>query len=253
MRFGLSVPTVGAFADARAHAELAALAERNGWDGYFLWDAVAHKWRPVLDVWVGLTAIAVGTERIAFGPMVAAVPLYRTWQLIETVTNLAELSNGRLILGAGSSDAPEDELAARGEPPLRDRARALDLALETMRTAFAERGVKVPIWIGATDPAKKRAALRRAARYDGVFPIGLDRDPAEVDRIRRYVAKRRTTPFDLAVATTALKDGGADGVVDRYTSVGATWLVGGFDWNWTLERARSAILAGPLTGGRSRE
>jgi alkanesulfonate monooxygenase SsuD/methylene tetrahydromethanopterin reductase-like flavin-dependent oxidoreductase (luciferase family) len=41
-------------------AELAERAERRGWDGFFLWDHVAHPEpvRELADAWVSLSAIA---------------------------------------------------------------------------------------------------------------------------------------------------------------------------------------------------
>ncbi len=35
MKFGLDVPTTGAYADARVLAQLATGAEATGWDGFF--------------------------------------------------------------------------------------------------------------------------------------------------------------------------------------------------------------------------
>ena len=55
--------------DARAAAELAALAEEHGWDGFFVWEAV---WG--IDAWVMLGAAAMTTERIRLGTMLTPLP-----------------------------------------------------------------------------------------------------------------------------------------------------------------------------------
>ena len=53
-------------------ADLAAHAEARGWDAIFLWDRIHYppRNRPVADVWVVLSAIAMATQSIRLGPMV---------------------------------------------------------------------------------------------------------------------------------------------------------------------------------------
>ena len=66
MKFGLDVPTTGAYADPRVLAELAADAETAGWDGFFVWDVLGTQ-EPataVIDPWIALTAIAC-TRRVS--------------------------------------------------------------------------------------------------------------------------------------------------------------------------------------------
>lgn len=40
MRFGLALPNVGRYSDIDTLIDLASLAERDGWDGIFLWDTL---------------------------------------------------------------------------------------------------------------------------------------------------------------------------------------------------------------------
>lgn len=230
MRFGVSVATVGEFADPRVQQRLAALAEKAGWDGYFVWDGVAHRYRPVLEPLVGLAAIATATERVLIGPLVSAVVFHPPRQLIASVATLARLSGGRLILGAGAGDAPESELAARGEAPLAARARELDARLAQLREGLAAEGVAVPIWVGAQDPLAHPGSMRRAGRYEGICPIAVDPSPETVAEIVRRVGGLRKptgTPFDVAVfsrfATVRREE--AEVLVTQYASAGATWLI----------------------------
>ena len=66
MKYGFVLPQ----GDARTTAETAALAERAGWDAFFVWEPV---WG--IDAWVSLTAAAMRTERIRLGTMLT--PLSR--------------------------------------------------------------------------------------------------------------------------------------------------------------------------------
>ncbi len=73
------------------------LADRHGFDAFFLGDHPA--WAP--DVWMHLAAVALSTERVRLGQMVAAVP-YRTPLVTARLqSDLDHLSGGRSILGLG--------------------------------------------------------------------------------------------------------------------------------------------------------
>ena len=90
--------------------------------------------------------------------------------------------------------------------------------------------------------------FRRAARYDGVFPIRADMQdmtPADVAGVARYVAEHRTTegPFDIVV-------GGPPGIdVDAMEEAGATWyLAGPNPEGESVEETLTWISAGPSSG-----
>ncbi len=104
MRYALNVPNFGAFADARALAELAHEAEEAGWDGFFLWDHIGGWPAPTADPWVALAAMAMTTSRIRLGPLVTPLPRRRPWKLARETATLDHLSNGRLVLGVGIGD-----------------------------------------------------------------------------------------------------------------------------------------------------
>lgn len=57
MKYGFVQP----YGDARLSAKLAALAERSGWDGFFVWEPV---WG--FDAWVCLTAAVPQLHRSGF-------------------------------------------------------------------------------------------------------------------------------------------------------------------------------------------
>ena len=106
---GMSVPTFGDFADVRALADLAATAESSGWDGFFVWDHIRWPWADdLVDAWIALTAIALATERIRLGPLVTPLPRRRPAKVAREAVTLDRLSGGRLILGVGAGDFPEE-------------------------------------------------------------------------------------------------------------------------------------------------
>jgi hypothetical protein len=92
--------------------------------------------------------------------------------------------------------------------------------------------------------------FRRAARFDGVFPIRSDREditPAEVDRVARYVETHRTGDggFDVVVG------GPVDGDVSAMEEAGATWyLVGPNRRGESIEETLAWVSAGPPSAGQ---
>jgi probable F420-dependent oxidoreductase len=256
MRYGVWVPNFGEYGDARRLAELAAEAESAGWDGFFLWD---HLWRatglepgmPVVDPWIALAAVATSTERLRIGTMVTPVPRRRPWKLAREVATLDHLSAGRALLGVGLGSPAEHEYAAFGEDPSpHARAARLDEGLAILAGLWSGEPVRfrgdvyrvddvrfrprpvqsprVPIWVAGLWPG--RAPFRRAARWDGVFPLHRGRAPApevlrEITALVRRHRDPEAGPFELVVC------GNADGAsgeaawsdLPAYRDAGATW------------------------------
>jgi alkanesulfonate monooxygenase SsuD/methylene tetrahydromethanopterin reductase-like flavin-dependent oxidoreductase (luciferase family) len=242
MRHAIHVPLFGALADPRAIADIACAAEQTGWDGLFVWDHVlspgAGEW-DIADPWITLAAAATSTERIKLGPMVTPLPRRRVIKLARETVTLDRLSGGRLILGLGTGRDVWREYSAFGDDgDPRRLARALDegpAALTelwagdtvTHRGEIVVDGVRVtpgpvqqpriPIWFGTNRTGG--APIERAARYDGIFPLGMDRDG--IARIADAVAAARGSlaGFDIAVAAPDDVD------LDRLRAAGATWAV----------------------------
>jgi len=253
MRFAINVPNFGTYSDARVAAELAREAEDAGWDGFFVWDHIlgAREWQvPIADPWVLLAAVAMQTERIRIGPMVTPLPRRRPWKLARETVTLDHLSGGRLILGVGLGFPPDAEFEQFGEESdARVRAGKLDEGLAVLvglwsgepfrfegrhyqvaETVFLPRPVqqpRIPVWVGAVCP--NRPPLRRAARWDGVFPIrmaGQDEmpppvTPADVQNMLAFIeteraaksgdraAAARNRPASVAAHPTATTTGSA--------------------------------------------
>src|SRR5262245_10839927 len=133
MRFGVYVPTAGEY-DVPTLAQLATEVEELGWDGMFVWDNILATFDGtgiLADTTVALTAIALATRRIHFGPLVTPLARRRPWKVAKEMATLDVLSGGRLILGVGYGGtwdfAPLGEL-----PPGSERSSLLDESLELL-------------------------------------------------------------------------------------------------------------------------
>ena len=102
VKFGIDLPNYGEFGDPACCWTLPSRPRRAGWDGFFLWDHCRPGRRtPVTDPWVVMSAVAVRTERIRFGPMVTPLARRRMNKLARETVALDHLSGGRLIMGVG--------------------------------------------------------------------------------------------------------------------------------------------------------
>jgi alkanesulfonate monooxygenase SsuD/methylene tetrahydromethanopterin reductase-like flavin-dependent oxidoreductase (luciferase family) len=232
-------------------AQLAARTEGRGWDGFFVWDHVAYRdpVRLVADPWITLAAIAVATERVTIGPLVTPIPRRRPHQLARETVTLDRLSAGRLVLGVGLGSARTGEFDPERfgeERDLRARARLLDDGLDRLASywegEFQPRPLqrpRIPVWVAATWPSRR--PLRRAARWDGLFPVELP-GPEELSELRREVEALREggAPFDLIVTNPAGTDPAP------WIEAGATWCLNGFGAQPTRAEVEEAIDAGPF-------
>jgi alkanesulfonate monooxygenase SsuD/methylene tetrahydromethanopterin reductase-like flavin-dependent oxidoreductase (luciferase family) len=269
MRCGLYIAPFGELSDVRALAELAAAAEASGWEGVFLWDHVmTHGDIAVANPWIALTAVALATERVRLGAMVTPLARRRPWDVAREVAVLDQLSGGRMVFGAGLAGDGRRELTAFGEErDPRARAELLDEALELIIAlwsggpvtspgpAYPVDGARVlptpaqtprpPVWLGCVWP--HRRPLRRAARYDGVFPVSHV-GPLTGDDLREmmgYVGEQRPVgagPFDLVVTNHERPDPER---AAELAGAGATWWLQGFGENPRLADVRAAAAAGP--------
>ncbi|WP_210504349.1 LLM class flavin-dependent oxidoreductase [Nocardioides xinjiangensis] len=258
-RRGLFVAPFDQLADPRVVGDLAADAEAAGWDGFFVWDHLLYGERvtDIADVWTCCAAVAMRTERLLLGPMVTPLARRRPQVLARQAASLAVLSRGRFVLGLGLGDDWVGEFSAFGdEPDPRTRARMLDEGLEVLSGLLgggrvdhqgehhAARGVTfrpapdVLIWLAGRFP--NRAPLRRAARYDGFFVIGLD-GPGDLERTVSALAEHDPAPgFDVVVDLRPEQDPGP--WLDR----GASWVltrIGPFDLD--LDEVRRVVASGP--------
>ncbi len=237
-RRGLFVAPFDALADPRVVGDLAAAAEAAGWDGFFVWDHLQYGDRvsEIADPWTCCAAIALRTERLLFGPMVTPLPRRRPQVLARQAASLAVLSGGRFVLGLGLGDDWVGEFSAfDDEPDPKVRGQMLDEGLEVLAALlagepvdhdgahYAARDVRfrpapaVPIWLAGR--FGNRAPLRRAARHDGFFVIGLQ-GPGDLDVVADAVAGHDpATGFDVVVDLQPEQD------VTPWLDRGASWVL----------------------------
>ena len=198
MKHALTLPPFGELADPLRLVEHAIAAEAAGWDAVFLWDHILR--RPgepqeIADPWVALAAVAAATTHLRIGPMVTPITRRRPIKLARESTTLDHLSGGRLTLGLGLGVDTSRELSGFDEiTDARQRGRRLDEGTELLCALwsgervdfhgehFVADGVvalprplqqpRIPLWFAARGNARK--PVRRAARYDGLYPIEVD-------------------------------------------------------------------------------
>jgi alkanesulfonate monooxygenase SsuD/methylene tetrahydromethanopterin reductase-like flavin-dependent oxidoreductase (luciferase family) len=282
MRYAINVPNFGDYADPDTFVRIARDAEAAGWDALFVWDhiLVDRDWGvPIADPWVLLAAAATVTERIRLGPMVTPLPRRRPWVVARQTVTLDHLSRGRLTMGVGLGEPPEAEFSAFGEDPSAVvRAAQLDeglavltglwsgqpfsfhgthYRLEPMR--FAPRPFQtptIPVWVAGYWP--HRAAFRRAARWQGVFPASrvteetgapmpLDELAAVLDVVRTERGAAGMEGFDVMIAGGTPADAGeALEIIAPYRDAGVTWWSEGLNgWRGSLPEMLDRLRAGP--------
>ena len=126
-----------------------------------------------------LTWAAACTQRVRLGTSVLVLPMRHPLPLAKELATLQNLSQGRLILGAGVGWM-EAEFDALGVP-FRERGRRMDEGIAMMKAVWSEDPVTLP---DALDPRQDRddahAAASRARR---------SRSGSAVRRMRRSRAR----------------------------------------------------------------
>ncbi len=269
------MPNFGSYSNVRELAELARDAEAAGWDGFFLWDHISPAASPgaeFADPWMALTAVALATERMRIGTMITPLPRRRPWVLARQVATLDRISNGRVTLGVGIGYPPEEYTMFGEDGDERVRADKLDEGLEVLTgllsgEAFRFEGehytveegsflpasvqAHVPIWVAGMWPNHR--PMRRAARWDGAFPIRSDLQPLTPDEVREivaYVRKHRDSPepFELVLSGESAGDSpfALKHPLAEYDAAGATWWLETLtDWRGTVTAMREYVRAGP--------
>jgi hypothetical protein len=253
MKYGIVSP----FGDARMAADLAAEAEKAGWDGFFVGEALWHN-----DAWVSLTAAAMRTGQIRLGSMLTPLPSINPRKLASETATLDNLSNGRVILSVGVGAV---WMGYQGFPDevtdVKTRAELLDEGIDILTLLYQGQPFdyngkhhhiqltlvepqhyppqpiqkpRIPLWVVGVWPRMK--SMRRALRCDGILPAKMDASgkfvdltPEDLAEIKAYIDANRTltTPFDFVAEglTRGLERDQAQEKVRAWADAGATWWV----------------------------
>jgi alkanesulfonate monooxygenase SsuD/methylene tetrahydromethanopterin reductase-like flavin-dependent oxidoreductase (luciferase family) len=280
MLYGLTFASFGPNSDPTVLATLAGEAERAGWDGVFLSDAIqlaGLEESETTEPWIALSAMAVATETIRLGPIVAPLPRYHPWHLARLTASLDRLSHGRLILGVGLGDVNDRVFSEFGSlADAKVRGQQLDEALAILDglsrgESFGFTGVhysfdptvfgptpvqrpRVPIWVGWQWP--NRRPLARAARWDGAVPFAMTEDGEYADmkpeamavltEELRAMRDPAAVPLEMVGYAPLLRrdDAAAEERAAQHAA-GATWLLEFVGTEWSDQELREAIAIGP--------
>jgi probable F420-dependent oxidoreductase len=243
MRVGIHLPHIGRKAGPEAIRRAAIQAEELGFaDAWTSEHIIIPKGAPYppsalfYDPVLTLTWAAAYTKRIGLGTSVLVLPMRHPLPLAKELATLQNLSEGRLILGAGVGWL-EAEFAALGVP-FRERGRRMDEGIAMMLAVWSEDHVSfpsrhipaviedmrmlpqpvkpIPIWIGGSS----EAALARAARLDGWHGSRLS--PEEAAPIVRRLREERPEP-EFTISLRTAWDGRDDGELGtRLAAYGAS-------------------------------
>ncbi len=270
-KFGIYIANHGITSNPQDYIKLAKSAEECGWEGFFIWDHVFLPWSPdehVLDSWSILAAIATQTNKLTLGTTVTPLARRRPMVVARQAITIEKLSGGRFILGVGLGGTEEFKALGEEEDP-KIRGEMLDESLEILKGLWSGKPFtfdgkhykikepvkfkpagKIKIWVGGNWPNKK--PFRRAAKYDGVFPLKAGSDPSiypqDLQEIMSYIRKYRksTESFEFVKSIYTIKDKEHDVYIHDFIDVGVAWLLEAF-WpgRCSLKEIQERIEQGP--------
>ena len=192
-----------------------------------------------LDPLATLAFLAAATEKISLGVAVLVLPYRAALPTAKWISTIQELSDHRLILGAGCGwMAPE--FKALGIP--RERRGAItDETLEQFQNYFGAqddvaeangqpflfrpRPPPPPIYVGGMHDA----ALRRAARFgDGWIPLGLDLNKLQgkIEKLTEFSREnKRQTPEVIVMGGLSDSDSELADTLARARQLGVTQFI----------------------------
>jgi len=220
-----------------------------------------------------MAAMAMKTNTIKMGALLTPIARRRPWKLARETATLDHLSKGRLIFAAGRGAPLDAEYQWFGEmADPRTIATKLDEGLDILtglwrgkqfryegkhfkveQTTFLPKPVqkpRIPIWIGGYWPNKP--PFRRAAKWDGVFPlkIGGNIRASDVKKMKLYISAFRNpdSPYDIIITgrTSPENPEKTDKKICPFIDAGLTWwLEDVFGFRNDLDRLFKRIQAGP--------
>lgn len=244
MQLGIHLPHIGRKAGPDALKRAAIQAEELGFADVWVSEHIIvpagspyppspNFWDPVLT----LTWAASVTSRVRLGTSVLVLPMRHPLPLAKELATLQNLSQGRLILGAGVGWL-EAEFDALGVP-FKERGRRMDEGIALMKAVWGQDPVTfptnwieakvegmrmqpmpvspIPIWIGGSSDA----AIKRACGLDGWHGSRVRPDQAKA-MVARFRAERPDEGFTISLRITC-NEGNVDetrGALAAYREAG---------------------------------
>ena len=223
MQFGIHLPHAGEQATPALIRRHAIRAEALGFADVWVSEhiIVPRKEFPrsplFYDPVVTLTWVAAVTKRVRLGTSVLVLPMRHPLPLAKELATLHNLSEGRLILGAGVGWL-EPEFAALGAP-FHERGRRMDEGIAMMRAVWTQDPVTfptkyipaditdmtmtplpishIPIWIGGSSDA----ALKRTTRIADGWHGSRETPDEAAPIVKRLRAERPDDGFTVSMRT----------------------------------------------------
>jgi probable F420-dependent oxidoreductase len=221
MQLGIHLPHIGRKAGPDSIRRSAVQAEQLGFADVWVSEHIIvpkdggyppspNFWDPVLT----LAWAAAATSRVRLGTSVLVLPMRHPLPLAKELATLQNLSQGRLILGAGVGWL-EAEFAALGVP-FKERGRRMDEGIAMMKAVWSRDPVTfparyipavienmrsqpqpiapIPIWIGGSSDA----AIKRAINNDGWHGSRVRPEQAK-GAVQRFRAERPDDGFTISL------------------------------------------------------
>jgi alkanesulfonate monooxygenase SsuD/methylene tetrahydromethanopterin reductase-like flavin-dependent oxidoreductase (luciferase family) len=225
LRVGVQLPEVERVVRWPEYLAMARAAEEVGFDSIWVGDHLLYveegaPERGPWDAFTILAALAVATERVTLGPLVACLAFHPPGMIARMAAAIDEISGGRFVLGVGSGwneaefrafGFPFDHLASRFLESFEIVRRLLDGECVTTNGEYwqVDEAVllppparRTPLLIGSRGPRQLAATLPYADSWntwytgfgntaEGFGPLnaeitkaaqGAGRDPADIDR-----------------------------------------------------------------------
>jgi probable F420-dependent oxidoreductase len=272
MRVGVSLPNNWGVEDPNMLIDLAVAAEELGFASVWVAEHLVNNAyvrsrigeRPYHHPLAILACVSGRTQRIQLGTSVLVLPFHHPFDMAKYVATLDQLSKGRVIMGVGVGNVPE-EFEAMGLAWNR-RGAVTDESIDVLRALWTRESAdhsgkvwafkdvhtspkpyedrRLPIWVGGMSDA----ALRRVARAgDGWQPIGISpeefrangqqlqdlalgfgRDPRAIDLCMRFNITADDAVLTEIEASSTIKHDDAGRmleVADAYAAAGATHFI----------------------------
>lgn len=224
MKVGITLPQF--HHDAEPALDTARRAEAAGLDGVFVFD---HLWplgrpdRPALHGLTLLAALAVETEQVVVGSLVARVGLLPDAVLAHTFATLSRMAGPRLVAGLGVGDhQSRPENVAYGVP-FRPRRQRLGSLVDACRRLRA-RGVVT--WVGGNSPSMWAVGRAEADALNlwGVAPGTVsEARSAGADAVGPHVPTEVTWSAQVDLGAVSVPELAAH--LRTVAAAGASWAV----------------------------